>query len=91
MYYLPYLQEAQDIELVGEFVQTLKCLGHSENEIIIQRAIEYLLSCRHESGAWGVEDQFARAYHTTVCAIGNGKYFSFPTRFIVFPGAIIDS
>jgi len=49
MYYLPYLQEAQDIELVGEFVQTLKCLGHSENEIIIQRAIEYLLSCRHES------------------------------------------
>ena len=46
LYYLPFLQTAEDLELVGEFVQTLKCLGHTENERVIENAVEYILARR---------------------------------------------
>ena len=48
-YYLPLLQSAADIDLVGECVQTLKYLGHRESEALIQNAVNFLLESRDES------------------------------------------
>jgi len=48
-HYLPYLKSMRDTELVGEFVQTLKCIGYCEADRPIKDAVDYLLSCRDES------------------------------------------
>lgn len=46
LYHLPYLQIVGDVELVGEFVQTLKCFGLLESDPLICKAVDYLMSRR---------------------------------------------
>lgn len=43
-YYLPYIIEASDIELVGEFVQALKCLGVPESDADIREAYKFIIN-----------------------------------------------
>ena len=57
----------RDQDMLGEFVDSLKSLGLTEDDVNIRRAIDYLLAHQNRDGSWG--DQSARdnyeRYHPT--------------------------
>lgn len=71
-FYLPCLVQAADVELVGEFIQALRCVGVSELEHDMLAATTFLLNSRNTStGGWLDENTaFETQYHATVCSIG---------------------
>jgi hypothetical protein len=44
IFYIGRIIQLQDIELLGEFIQTLKCLGISEEENVLKNALQFLMS-----------------------------------------------
>lgn len=48
-YYLPCLVEAADVELVGEFVQALRCMGVSPLDVDMLHATTFLLHARNSN------------------------------------------
>jgi hypothetical protein len=61
----------EDPETMGEFLDTLKSFGLTENNPLIRKGMDYLLSTQNADGSWGdseAEDIYRR-YHPTWTAI----------------------
>jgi hypothetical protein len=67
-----------DMETLGEFLDTLRAFGISEQEMLMRSAIEYLLSHQNPDGSWGGmrTDAYGR-YHTTWAAIDGLREYAF--------------
>ena len=68
---LQYAIRMEDSETMGEFLDTLKSFGLSEDHPLIVKGVTYLLSQQNPDGSWGdsgVEDIYER-YHPTWTAI----------------------
>lgn len=72
IFYIGRIIQLQDIELLGEFIQTLKCLGISEEENVLKNALQFLMSkYDRKNGGWLTNtDTFESKYHATICAVG---------------------
>ena len=46
-YFLPVVIEADDIELVGEFIQALRCLGIKDSDDDVWRASRFIINSRN--------------------------------------------
>lgn len=44
---------AADVDLIGECIQTLKCLGYSESDELIRSAVKFLITTRDETTVSG--------------------------------------
>lgn len=64
--------QANDPETLGEFVDSLKAFGMTNDDPEIREAIEYLLSHQNPDGSWGNRDDpdIYNRYHTTWCSVG---------------------
>jgi hypothetical protein len=73
---------AGDIELFGEFVDSLRAFGLPESDPLIQNGIEYLLSNQNSDGSWGdVDEPDARTRcHTTWTAIDGLRDYDWSDR-----------
>lgn len=60
-----------DPEAMGEFLDSLKSFGLADNNPLIRKGSNYLLSCQNEDGSWGDpdEDDVYQRYHPTWTAI----------------------
>lgn len=69
---LPRIIAMRDVDLVGEFVQALKCFGLSETASPVADGLDFLLNTQDRlSGSWGgCHATFDHQYHATICAIG---------------------
>ncbi len=43
-FYIGRIIQLQDIELLGEFIQTLKCLGVTEKNNVLKNALQFMMS-----------------------------------------------
>jgi hypothetical protein len=61
---------ADDPEMVGEFLDCLKCFGLDADSRLIRAGTDFLLASQNADGSWGetdTEDVYAN-YHTTLAA-----------------------
>lgn len=61
----------EDVDMLGEFLDTLKSFGLTEKDPLIRKGMSYLLSCQNEDGSWGdpeADDIYLR-FHPTWTAI----------------------
>ncbi|MEO8662336.1 MAG: hypothetical protein ABI693_27990 [Bryobacteraceae bacterium] len=63
--------QAGDAELLGEFIDSLRCLGVTEGDADLSRGMEFLLSSQNPDGSWGAmnEPDAHIRYHTTWTAM----------------------
>jgi len=71
-FYIGRIIQLQDIELLGEFIQTLKCLGVTEKNNVLKNALQFMMSkYDRQNGGWLTNtDTFESKYHATICAVG---------------------
>jgi hypothetical protein len=84
------LKEAVDFEdpdMVGEFVDTLKAFGLSDNHPTIQLGINYLLSRQNDDGSWGDmdEDDIFTRFHATWAAIDGLREYEWRGERLTYP------
>jgi len=73
---------AGDAELLGEFVDSLRCFGLAESDAVLAGGVEYLLSSQHEDGSWGDvnhPDPHTR-YHTVWTAVDALREYTWRER-----------
>jgi hypothetical protein len=77
----------KDPETVGEFLDTLRDFGMTEQDALIRTGVEYVLSKQNADGSWGdlTDPDIYNRYHSTWTAIDglreygwHGKRLSFP-------------
>jgi hypothetical protein len=77
----------EDPEMMGEFLDSLKAFGLSDNHPLIRQGVEYVLSQQNEDGSWGnaeSEDVYQR-YHPTYTAIDGLRDYAWRGTKICFP------
>jgi len=77
----------KDPEAMGEFLDTLKSFGLSEDHRLIQTGAKYLLSTQNEDGSWGdmnAEDIYQR-HHPTCTAIDGLREYRWQGKRLSFP------
>lgn len=85
-----YIEE-NDPETIGEFLDTLKSLGLTEQDQLIQHGEEFLLSRQNADGSWGDpkdKDNYNR-YHSTWTAIGGLLDYDWRGQRVSFPEALV--
>jgi hypothetical protein len=77
----------EDAEMLGEFIDSLMVFGLDDDQPLIRRGMNYLLSQQNEDGSWGATDAgIYTRYHSTWTAMGGllvyawhgGDRLSFP-------------
>jgi hypothetical protein len=79
--------EAQDPEMVGEFLDSLRAFGLSDDHARIRAGVEYLLARQNADGSWGDCDDgdiYAR-YHTTWTAVDGLREYRWRGVGLSFP------
>jgi hypothetical protein len=79
--------EAQDPEMVGEFLDALRAFGLDDGHALIRAGVEYLLAQQNADGSWGDgddEDIYAR-YHTTWTAVDGLREYRWRGTGLSFP------
>lgn len=62
-----YLQQ-RDVHLIAEFVESLRCFGCGDDDVLIRKGMRALIALQTESGIWDPsEDDHYRTYHATMC------------------------
>lgn len=85
------LEEAvklEDPESLGEFLDTLRDFGMTEDDALIRTGVEYVLSKQNADGSWGDpkdSDVYTR-YHSTWTAIDGLRQYEWQGRRLSFPG-----
>jgi hypothetical protein len=83
----PRAVEAEDPQMVGEFLECLKCFGLGASEPLIRAGTDFLLTSQKPDGSWGETDtdNTYDNYHTTLAAAGGltevrwrGERLAFP-------------
>ena len=80
----------EDPESLGEFVDTLKAFGITDDDPLIRSGIDYLMASQNRDGSWGhveSEDIYER-YHPTWTAIDGLRDFAFKGEGVSFPAAL---
>jgi hypothetical protein len=78
---------AEDPEMLGEIVDSLKAFGLTEKHPLVSEGMEYLLSAQNADGSWGPtggEDVYAR-YHSTWTAFDGLRPYTRRVRALSFP------
>lgn len=78
----------EDPETMGEFLDSLKAFGLSEDHPLIVKGMTYLLSEQNADGSWGdleAEDTYER-YHPTWTAIDGLREYALRTERLSFQG-----
>ena len=80
---------AGDAELLGEFVDSLRCFGLADCDSALSESVKYLLSSQNPDGSWGdpAEPDQHKRYHTTWTAIDALRDYSWCDR-AVWPEAV---
>ena len=76
-----------DIDMLGEFLDTLKSFGLSDTHPLIQTGMRHVLSQQHPDGGWGdpeSDDVYLR-YHPTWTAIDGLREYAWRGTRISFP------
>jgi hypothetical protein len=82
--------EVEDLELVGEHMDTLRSFGLTENDPRIAAGIRFLLSRQNPDGSWGdanAPDVYNR-YHSTWTAIDGLRSYAWQGESVTFPQAL---
>jgi len=77
----------EDPEMVGELLDSLKGFGLKETHPLIQRGVDYLMSCQNPDGSWGdmkAKETYQR-YHPTWTAIDGLREYRWKGVGISFP------
>lgn len=77
----------EDPETMGEFLDTLKAFGLTENHPLIRKGKDYLLATQNADGSWGdvdAEDIYQR-YHPTWTAIDGLREYAWRSERLQFP------
>jgi len=80
--------EMDELDMVGEFLDTLKAFGLDDHHPLLRRGTRYLLSSQNPDGSWGdphVKDPCLR-YHTTLTAIDGLRDYAWRGEGLSFPG-----
>jgi hypothetical protein len=81
-----------DPETMGEFIDTLKSFGVTEQDPLIRRGIDFILSRQHKDGSWGDLDKNDKdpytPYHSTWTAINGLMDYAFAGERVSFPEAL---
>ena len=79
-----------DAESMGEFLDTLKSFGLTEQDSLIQQGEEFLLARQNEDGSWGhpTDKDIYNRYHSTWTAVGGLLDFDWRGERTSFPEAL---
>jgi hypothetical protein len=80
--------DLQDPEMMGEFLDALKAFGLSDNNRLMRKGMDYLLSTQNADGSWGereTEDLYSW-YHPTWTAIDGLREYRWRGKGLSFPG-----
>jgi hypothetical protein len=80
---------AGDAELLGEFIDSLRCLGVTESDADLSRGMEFLLARQNSDGSWGDmnEPDAHIRYHTTWTAMDALREYNWGAR-VDWPAAV---
>jgi hypothetical protein len=84
------LEEAvklEDPETLGEFLDTLRDFGMTEQSPLIRVGVEYVLSKQNPDGSWGdpSDPDIYNRYHSTWTAIDGLREYAWQGRRLSFP------
>jgi hypothetical protein len=76
-----------DAEMVGEFLECLKCFGLGGDSPLIRAGTDFLLASQNADGTWGETDtdNVYANYHTTLAAAGGLMEVRWRGERLVFP------
>ena len=78
---------AEDAEMVGEFLDCLKCFGLSGRSPLVRAGTDFLLASQNADGSWGetdTDDTYVN-YHTTLAVAGGLMKVRWRAERLVFP------
>ncbi|HEX6183376.1 MAG TPA: hypothetical protein VFZ44_05645 [Pyrinomonadaceae bacterium] len=78
---------AGDAEMVGEFLECLKCFGLGGRSPLVRAGTDFLLASQNADGSWGATDtdNVYANYHTTLAAAGGLMEVRWRAERLVFP------
>lgn len=84
---LPGAVAAEDAEMVGEFLECLKCFGLGARSPLVRAGTDFLLARQNRDGSWGETDtdNVYANYHTTLAAAGGLMEVRWRAERLVFP------
>jgi len=79
--------ENNDPDMAGEFIDSLRAFGLTENEPAIRYAMEYLIDSQHTDGSWGLKEGKIdyRRFHATWAAMDGLREFNWTRAGLSFP------
>ncbi len=79
--------EMDDPETIGELLDSLKSFGLTNDDRLIKKGMDYLLSCQNPDGSWGDldADDMYRRYHPTWTAIDGLRDYAWRGKRLSFP------
>lgn len=79
--------EADDPDMTGEFLDSLRAFGLTESDPAIRYAMEYLIESQNEDGSWGAKEKEVdyRRFHATWAAIDGLREFRWKRYGLSFP------
>ena len=80
---------AEDAEMVGEFLECLKCFGSSGRSPVVRDGTDFLLARQNADGSWGATDtgNAYMNYHPTLAAAGGLMEVRWRPARLAFPEA----
>ncbi len=73
-----------DAEIMGEFVDSLKAFGLTDQDPLIRTGTEFLLKTQNKDGSWGNDSH----YHPTWTAVDGLRDYAFRGEGVSFPEAL---
>jgi hypothetical protein len=85
--------EAEDPELVGEYLDTLRSFGLNESDPEVAAGIRFLMTRQNLDGSWGDpnDSDIYNRYHTTWTAIDGLRAYARQGESVTFPEALCRS
>ncbi len=87
---LKQLLKGNDAETLGEFLETLRSFGVTENDADMRAGVEFLLSRQNDDGSWGDRNSpsIYTRYHTTWTAMNGLMDYAWRGEGVSFPAAL---